>query len=108
MWSGRSSRRRSRRTVAGGITDAPSGREGLVIVLAALLGAISWNLLTWWFGLPSSSSHALIGGLIGSALAAAETVQWDGVVDKVIVPMVVSPLVGFGLSYLFMLTLLWL
>jgi phosphate/sulfate permease len=94
-------------TVGGGIIAAPSGRPGLIIVLAALLGAIAWNLLTWWFGLPSSSSHALIGGLIGAALAGSETVKWGGVVHKVIVPMVFSPLIGFGLSYLFMLALLW-
>jgi PiT family inorganic phosphate transporter len=94
-------------TVGGGIIDAPSGRSGLIIVLAALLGAISWNLLTWWFGLPSSSSHALIGGLVGAALAGSETVKWSGVIDKVVIPMVLSPLIGFLLSYLFMLAILW-
>ncbi len=51
--------------------------------------------ITWYFGLPSSSSHALIGGLVGAALAAGSTVHWDGVVDKVVIPMVLSPLVGF-------------
>jgi phosphate/sulfate permease len=95
-------------TVGGGIIDPPKERAGLIIVLAAVLGAIAWNLFTWWLGLPSSSSHALIGGLIGAALAGAETVKWSGVVDKVIIPMVISPLVGFGLSYLFMLGLLWM
>src|SRR3978361_256127 len=65
-------------TVGSGIIDAPSGRSGLVIVLAALLGAIVWNLGTWFFGLPSSSSHALIGGLIGAALASSESVKWRG------------------------------
>lgn len=94
-------------TVGSGIIDPPDGKHGLVILLAALLGAISWNLLTWWLGLPSSSSHALIGGLVGAALAAAKTVKWSGVVDKVVIPMVISPLVGFCLSYLFMLALLW-
>ena len=78
-----------------------------MIVLAALLGAIVWNLGTWYFGLPSSSSHALIGGLVGAALAASEAVKWAGVLDKVIIPMVVSPLIGFGVSYLFMLAMLW-
>ena len=58
-------------------------------------------------GLPSSSSHALIGGLVGAALAAAHSVQWMGILDKVIIPMVISPLVGFGLGYLFMLAILW-
>jgi phosphate/sulfate permease len=95
------------KTVGGGIIARPEGHAGLVLVLAALLGAIVWNLGTWYFGLPSSSSHALIGGLVGAAIAGSETVKWDGVVDKVIIPMVVSPLVGFGLSYLFMLLLLW-
>jgi PiT family inorganic phosphate transporter len=94
-------------TVGGGIIDPPAGKSGLVIVLAALLGAILWNLLTWYMGLPSSSSHALIGGLVGAALAGSETVKWSGVVDKVVIPMVVSPLIGFTLSYLFMLALLW-
>jgi PiT family inorganic phosphate transporter len=94
-------------TVGSGIIDAPTGQDGLVIVLAALGGAIAWNLFTWYLGLPSSSSHALIGGLVGSALAASQGVQWSGVVDKVIIPMVVSPLVGFGASYLFMLAILW-
>jgi PiT family inorganic phosphate transporter len=79
----------------------------LVVVLAALVGAIVWNLGTWYFGLPSSSSHALIGGLIGAALASSETVHWQGVVDKVVIPMVVSPLIGFGLAYVFMVALLW-
>lgn len=94
-------------TVGGGIIDPPEGGHGLVIVFAALIGAIAWNLITWYFGLPSSSSHALIGGLVGSAIAASAGVQWFGVIDKVVVPMVLSPLIGFGLSYLFMLAILW-
>src|ERR687898_324557 len=95
------------KTVGEGIIDAPQGAEGLEIVFAALIGAITWNLITWYFGLPSSSSHALIGGLVGAALAAAHSVQWLGILDKVVIPMVLSPLVGFGLGYLFMLVLLW-
>src|SRR3954451_14941211 len=95
------------KTVGEGIIDAPQGSQGLEIVFAALVGAITWNLITWYFGLPSSSSHALIGGLVGAALAAAHSVQWMGILDKVVIPMVVSPLVGFGLGYLFMLALLW-
>ena len=54
-----------------------SATHGLTIVMCGLLGAIAWNLITWWFGLPSSSSHALIGGLVGSALAAGALVHWD-------------------------------
>jgi inorganic phosphate transporter, PiT family len=94
-------------TVGSGIIDPPTGSGGLQVVFAALVGAIVWNLITWYFGLPSSSSHALIGGLVGAALAAAESVKWVGIVDKVIVPMVISPLIGFGLGYLFMLAILW-
>src|ERR671929_364175 len=95
------------KTVGEGIIDAPQGSGGLEIVFAALIGAIVWNLITWYFGLPSSSSHALIGGLVGAALAAAHSVQWMGILDKVVIPMVLSPLVGFGLGYLFMLAILW-
>ena len=54
--------------------------------MAGLLGAITWNLITWYFGLPSSSSHALIGGLVGAALAAGGTVHWATIVDKVAHP----------------------
>ncbi|HEU4566494.1 MAG TPA: inorganic phosphate transporter [Marmoricola sp.] len=82
-------------------------RHGLVVVLAALFGAIVWNLITWYFGLPSSSSHALIGGLGGSALAAGATVHWTTIVDKVLIPMVASPVVGFLLAFLVMLLIMW-
>ena len=95
------------KTVGAGIIDTPTGGEGLQLVFAALIGAIVWNLVTWYFGLPSSSSHALIGGLVGAALAAAHSVRWMGVLDNVVIPMVLSPLVGFGVGYLFMLVLLW-
>ncbi|SSC22460.1 phosphate transporter, partial [Klenkia terrae] len=95
------------KTVGAGIIDTPSGSGGLQIVFAALMGAITWNLITWYFGLPSSSSHALIGGLVGAALAAVHSVQWAGIIEKVVIPMVLSPLVGFGLGYLFMLAILW-
>jgi phosphate/sulfate permease len=95
-------------TIGSGIIPPPSGgNAGLIVVLAALLGAIAWNVGTWYFGLPSSSSHALIGGLVGAALASSETVSWGGVVDKVILPMVISPVIGFVLSYLVMVGILW-
>jgi PiT family inorganic phosphate transporter len=94
-------------TVGAGIIDPPTGPGGLQVVFAALVGAIAWNLITWYFGLPSSSSHALIGGLVGAALAAAESVKWSGILDKVVIPMVTSPLIGFGLGYLLMLAILW-
>src|SRR4051812_49703030 len=87
--------------------DSDSGAHGLVVVLAALVGAIVWNLVTWYFGLPSSSSHALIGGLIGAGLAAGDAVKWHGVYEKVVIPMVVSPLVGFALGAVLMLAILW-
>lgn len=95
------------KTVGEGIIAAPRGAVGLVLVFSAVVGAITWNLITWYFGLPSSSTHALIGGLVGAALAASSDVQWLGVFDKVVIPMIVSPLVGFGLAYLLMLAILW-
>ncbi|HZY27406.1 MAG TPA: anion permease [Jiangellaceae bacterium] len=94
-------------TVGSGIVELPEATASLVVVLAALLGAISWNLITWWFGLPSSSSHALIGGLIGATLASVGIVKWAGVVEKVLIPMVVSPVVGFLIAYLLMTGILW-
>jgi PiT family inorganic phosphate transporter len=94
-------------TLGSGIITPPSGTDGLFIVLAGLTGAISWNLFTWALGLPSSSSHALIGGLAGSALASSATVHWSVIVEKVVVPMILSPLVGFTLAYLGMVAVLW-
>jgi len=92
----------------GGIIDAPRTSEGLVVVFAAVVGAIVWNLITWYFGLPSSSSHALIGGLVGAALASSATVKWHVIVKKVVIPMVLSPLVGLVLAFVVMLALLWI
>ena len=86
----------------------PEGNHGLVIVMAGLLGAITWNLITWYFGLPSSSSHALIGGLVGAALAAGASVHWGTIKEKVLLPMVVSPLFGFAAAFLVMLTIMWI
>ncbi|VTR77985.1 inorganic phosphate transporter [Cellulomonas hominis] len=88
--------------------DDVSSHEGLVIVLSALIGAITWNLITWWLGLPSSSTHALIGGLAGVGVASSVTVHWDAILDKVVLPMVISPLVGFGVAFLAMVGVLWL
>jgi inorganic phosphate transporter, PiT family len=93
-------------TVSDVITP-PDGSHGLVVVIAGLVGAITWNLITWYFGLPSSSSHALIGGLVGAALASSSDVAWGAIKEKVLVPMVVSPLVGFAVAYVFMLAILW-
>ena len=100
--------RRSPRPSARASSTPPPGIAGLVLVGAALIGAIGWNLLTWWYGLPSSSSHALIGGLGGAALAAGATVKWDGILDKVVIPMVISPIAGIILGYLVMTPILWM
>jgi PiT family inorganic phosphate transporter len=80
----------------------------LAVVLCALLGAIVWNLITWWFGLPSSSTHALIGGLVGAGVAGGMSVYWSAIVDKVVLPMIVSPLVGFGLAFAVMVAVMWI
>ncbi|HET7405917.1 MAG TPA: inorganic phosphate transporter [Mycobacteriales bacterium] len=96
-------------TIGKGIIEIPVDPGGaIVLATAALVGAITWNLITWYFGLPSSSSHALIGGLVGAAIAASSTVKWTGVIDKVIIPMVLSPIVGIVVGYLFHLALLWI
>ena len=94
-------------TIGSDIVTVPSGATGLAICTGALVGAIAWNLLTWWRGLPSSSSHALIGGLGGAALAAGATVQWASIRDSVLVPMVLSPVVGLVGAYLLMVAILW-
>jgi len=82
-------------TVAKGIVEADVITP--TIVFAGLIGAIAWNLLTWYFGLPSSSSHALIGGLVGAAFAASgsSAIQGDGLVEKVILPGIVAPILAF-------------
>lgn len=94
-------------TVGKGIIATPHGTDGLVLVFAALVGGIVWNLITWRVGLPSSSTHALIGGLVGSALAASNSVIWHGLVEKVVIPMAASPLIGLGLGYLLMIGIMW-
>jgi PiT family inorganic phosphate transporter len=90
------------KTVGKGIIDTGLATEKTV--LAALIGAIVWNLLTWWLGLPSSSTHALIGGLVGAALvqSGSSGVQWHGIVEKVVIPGAVSPVVGFAGAFLLM------
>lgn len=92
----------------GKVITPPAGDHGLVIVMAGLFGAIAWNLVTWYFGLPSSSTHALIGGLVGAAIASGSSVKWDVIVDKVVVPMLVSPLFGFAAAFVFMLAIMWI
>ncbi|MBW8742157.1 MAG: inorganic phosphate transporter [Gaiellaceae bacterium] len=87
------------KNVASGLIDA--NLATMQTLLAALLGAIAWNLLTWWFGLPSSSSHALIGGLVGAALAqsGSEGVLWHGIAHKVVIPALFAPLIAFGAAF---------
>src|SRR2546421_7077107 len=87
-------------TVAKGIVD--SNAITPTVVFAGLIGAIGWNLATWYFGLPSSSSHALIGGVVGAALAAdgSSAVQGDGLLSKVVVPALVAPVVAFVVAAL--------
>jgi PiT family inorganic phosphate transporter len=89
-------------TISSGLVDAASATQ--VVVLAAVGGAIIWNLVTWYYGIPSSSSYALVGGLIGSAWmhSGIENIIWNGVTYKVILPMIFSPLLGFGVSFLLM------
>lgn len=91
------------KTIANDIVGANIATEP--VVLAAVVGAIFWNLLTWVYGIPSSSSHALIGGLVGAALAKGglAVVTWDGLLKKVIYPLVGSPLAGFALGFLLMM-----
>ncbi|GAA2469786.1 inorganic phosphate transporter [Terrabacter carboxydivorans] len=96
------------KTIGSGIIEQPQGVNGLWLVAAALIGAIGWNLLTWWFGLPSSSSHALIGGLGGAALVAGVAVKWSVIWEKVIIPMVVSPIVGLVVGYIVMTAIFWI
>jgi inorganic phosphate transporter, PiT family len=78
-------------------------------VVAGLLGAIAWNLLTWWFGLPSSSSHALIGGLVGAALAQSgeDGVLWHGLAHKVVIPALVAPVIAFAAAFGVLVAIYW-
>ena len=99
-------------TVGSGLVVLPTGLPSLTIVLAGVLGAITWNLVTWRYGIPSSSSHALFGGLVGATLAAERfgvdgEVHWSSIVTKVVLPMVASPLIGFTLGGLVMLAIMW-
>ncbi|NLE22258.1 MAG: inorganic phosphate transporter [Actinobacteria bacterium] len=96
------------KTVGEGLVDTELVSLGLV--LAALIGAVFWNFTTWFFGIPSSSSHALFGGIIGAMIAKAGVsgVVWSGVIEKIILPMVGSPVIGFVAAWLLMTGLIWL
>jgi PiT family inorganic phosphate transporter len=95
------------RTIGAGLVEESSTTQGVIV--AALVGAITWNLITWYRGLPSSSSHALIGGLFGATFVAAGTGAFKvgGIVDKVLIPMVSSPVVGFVVAFALILVLYW-
>jgi PiT family inorganic phosphate transporter len=96
------------KTVAAGIVVAPDGHDGQVVVAGALVGATIWNLVTWRLGIPSSSSHALIGGLIGAVTVASGVSAWqaDGIFYKVLVPLVASPIIGLAGGFGLMVVLL--
>ncbi len=95
-------------TIANGLVDEATTTQ--VVIAAALIGAIAWNLITWQQGLPSSSSHALIGGLIGATIVAAGTgaLKINGIVNKVLVPMFTSPVLGFFIAFALMIALYWI
>ena len=95
-------------TIAKGIVDPDA--ITLNLVMAGLVGAITWNLVTWFIGLPSSSSHALIGGMIGAALAAdgPDVVQWQGIKDKVLIPSIVAPFLGVAIAFVLIVVITWL
>ena len=95
-------------TVAKGIVDADI--VTLDVVLAGLVGAITWDLITWYYGLPTSSSHALIGGVAGAAVAAAgwDVLHVDGVVDRVLIPSLAAPILGFLGASALVLVILWI
>jgi PiT family inorganic phosphate transporter len=105
------------RTISTGLIDPKFAAMTSDILICTLIGAILWNLTTWWFGLPSSSSHALIGGLCGAALAASHNnwhvIVWSepsskhfwlgkGLLWKVLVPTIISPAAGFCLGFVIM------
>jgi PiT family inorganic phosphate transporter len=96
------------KTISSGLADTPPGADGQTIVAAALVGAIVWNLITWRLGIPSSSSHALIGGLLGAVVVSvgAGAIKVDGVLTKVLLPLVLSPILGIGIGFLAMVVIL--
>src|SRR5919206_2500135 len=96
------------KTVGKGIIDTGLANEKTV--LAALIGAIVWNLITWWLGLPSSSSHALIGGLVGAALvqSGSKGVQWHGLAHNIAIPAVAAPAIAFAAAFTLLLAIYWL
>jgi PiT family inorganic phosphate transporter len=96
------------KTIATGFADPAIVTQ--TVVLSALIGACIWNLITWWYGIPSSSSHALIGGLAGAVVAKAgvSAFKWDALKQKVLVPLVASPTIGFVMAFVLMILLVWI
>lgn len=95
------------KTIASGFADPAIVSQ--TVVLSALLGASIWNLVTWWWGIPSSSSHALVGGLLGAVVAHAgiDAFRWTALGQKVLVPLVASPTLGFIAAFVLMIGMLW-
>jgi len=93
-------------TIGKGIVDGSNVTQ--LVVLAGVTGAIIWNLITWYYGLPSSSSHAIIGGLVGAVIAhtGASTLKWAGL-KKILLSLVISPLLGTVVGFIFMLIIYW-
>jgi len=96
------------KTIGAGLVDETTTTQA--VVAGALVGAIAWNLITWRLGLPSSSSHALIGGLLGSTMIAAGSgaLKIEGIVGKVFMPLVTSPVAGFAVAFVLMVALYWI
>lgn len=97
------------KTIGGSVADPAKLDNGLEVLIATLLAAIIWNLITWWFGIPSSSSHALIGALAGAVFvgAGSEKLNWSGFI-KIIEGLVLSPLIAFVVGYIVMMVLKWI
>lgn len=94
------------KTIGGSVTDPTKLDNGIEVVIVTLIAAIIWNLVTWWFGIPSSSSHALIGALAGAVLVGAGTdkVKWSGFID-IVGGLILSPLIAFAIGYVVMIIL---
>jgi PiT family inorganic phosphate transporter len=95
-------------SVAKGIVE--SGDVTLTVLIAGLIGSITWNIFTWWLGLPTSSSHALIGGMVGAVAAATAFggIKWNGLVEKVLIPSAAAPLIGFLVAATIGIALAWI
>src|SRR5947209_4550626 len=96
------------RTIASGFTDPAIVTQATV--LSALFGASLWNIFTWWRGIPSSSSHALVGGLAGAVVAQGGlgAFKWQALIEKVLIPLVASPTLGFFVALSVMIGLIWI